>query len=248
MTAARALAAFALAACLLGASAPRAVKPLPRPAASQPPAGKAARVLERYLAALELLEAPRFVSYEYSVEQGGGTDISEMHRIYRAGSDSRDETIEEDGHRLRRPRVRIRHNAVDRYALAAVAPTPAHYLFAFAGTEKSGDHLAYTFRTTATGATAFVIDEVTIDGASFLPTVLRFRSTAGSVHGHGTLLYAKADRYWLVREARIDARYKDTPIGERIVWSAYRFPSALPSATFADKIVEPSAPPPASPQ
>jgi hypothetical protein len=247
VTLARTLAALALAAGLLGAAAPVPHVAASRPAAAAPSPRRTALVLERYLAALEGLSAPRYISFEYSIEQGGGTDISELHRIYRAGRDSRDELIEADGQRLRLPRVRIRHDAVDRYALAAIAPTPARYTFSFVSSAKSGDHLTYTYGTQAKSAGAFSVDEITIDGASFLPTQLRFRSSAGGVHGHGTLFYAKADRYWLIREARADALAKDGPIGERIVWSAYRFPSTLPSATFAGQVADPIPAPTAAP-
>jgi hypothetical protein len=249
VNAARALATFALASGLLGANVPH-FTPAPSPAATSAPpavkaakAAKAAAVLERYLAALERLPAPQYLSFEYSVEQGGGTNLSQVHRVYRAGSDVRDEVIAADGHRLRRPRVRIRHDGADRYALAALAPTPARYTFTFAGAGKNGEPNAYTYRTAAKNAATFTVTEVTLDGTTFLPTVLRFRSTAGKTHGHGTLLYAKFDRYWLIREARVDALLDETPAGERIVWSAYRFPASLPSATFADQVEGPSASP-----
>jgi hypothetical protein len=248
VNAARALATFALASGLLGANVPHFTPP-PSPAASASPAikaakaAKAAAVLERYLAALEQLPAPQYLSFEYSVEQGGATSLSQVHRVYRGGSDVRDEVIAEDGRRLRRPHVRIRHAAADRYALAALAPTPARYTFAFAGAAKNGGANAYTFRTAAKSAATFTVTEVTLDGTSFLPSVLRFRSTAGKTHGHGTLLYAKTDRYWLIREARVDALLDDAPAGERIVWSAYRFPVSLPSATFADQVEGPGLSP-----
>ncbi len=247
MTLARTLAALALAAGLLGAAAPAPHVPASGPAAPATSARKTALVLERYLTELERLPAPRYISFEYSIEQGGGTDISEVHRIYRAGRDSRDELIESQGQRLRLPRVRIRHDAADRYALSAIAPTPARYTFAFVRSAKSGDHLAYTYGTQAKSTGAFSVDEITIDGASFLPTQLRFHSSAGGVHGHGTLIYAKTDRYWLIREARADALAKDGPIGERIVWSAYRFPSALPATTFGGQAADPVPLPTAAP-
>jgi hypothetical protein len=238
---ARALAALALAAGLLGASAPAAKGTLaPAPSATPAP------IVDRYLAALADLPVPPYVSFEYTVEQSGGTNISQVHRIYRAGREERDELIEEDGYRLKRPRVRIRHAAGDRYALAALAPTRERYVFALVGTAKSGEHLAYTYHTEARSAAQFVVDEVTIDGASFLPTHLRFRSAAGGVHGHGTFVYGKTGKYWLIREAHIDALRKDDAIRERIVWSAYRFPSSLPSATFADQVAEPSPAPSAA--
>jgi hypothetical protein len=230
MIVSRTLAAVALVAGLFGGTPPRAAEPV---------SARAEIVLRRYFVALEKLAPPPYVSYEYSIEQGGGTNISQVHRIYRAGRDVRDEALQENGRRLRRPRIQIRHDGVDRYALAAVAPTAARYTFAFTGVAKNGEHLAYTFRTEAKTAASFTIEEVTLDGASCLPTVLRFRTTAAGVQGHGTFFYAKADRYWMIREARVDAAYKDEPIGERIAWDAYRFPSSLPSATFADTIADP---------
>lgn len=244
MIAARALAAFALASGLLGANVSHPQPPATAlPAVKAVNAAKAAQVLDRYLAALERLPAPQYISFEYAVEQGGATNISQVHRIYRAGPDVRDEVIAEDGRRLRRPRVRIRHDGSDRYALAALAPTPGRYTFTFARSAKSGEPSTYTFRTAAKSAATFTIEEVTLDGTTFLPIVMRFRSTAGNTHGHGTLLYAKSDRYWLIREARVDALLKDAPAGERIVWSAYRFPASLPSATFADQVADPSVSP-----
>lgn len=237
MILARALAALALAAGLLGASLLRAT---PAPAGAVPASRQAASVLTHYLEALDAYSAPKYVSFEYSVEQSGATNISQVHRVYRAGRDERDELIEEDGKRRKPAGVRIRHDAVDRYALAAVAPAPERYAFTFVGSTKSGDHLLYRYRTQAQTAAPFSVEEISVDGTSFLPAVIRFRSTYGGVHGHGKFLFAAAEKHWMIREARIDALAKGTPVSERIVWSAYRFPSSLPSATFADQISEPA--------
>lgn len=237
MMVAGALAAVALAA-LFGATPPRAGAAT-HSAAAGSVAARGKVILDRYFAALAKLAKPDYVSYEYSVEQGGGTNISQVHRIYRAGGDVRDEAVQQDGRRLRRPRIHIRHDDVDRYALEAIAPTAARYTFTFTGVAKSGEHLAYTFRTEPKTAASFVVEEITLDGASYLPTVVRFRTTGAGVRGKGTFIYAKTDRYWMIREARVDAAYKEEPIGERIAWGAYRFPSSLPSATFADKVSDP---------
>ncbi len=248
---ARALAALALAAGLLWAT-PLGAAPAPRsgmavsqpaspsPAAAAAASAKAASVLTHYLEMLDVYSAPKYVSFEYSVEQSGGTNISQVHRIYRAGRDQRDEVIEEDGRRLKPARVRIRHDSVDRYALSAVAPAPERYAFTFVGSTKSGDHVLYRYRTEARTAAPFTVEEISLDGTSYLPAMLRFRSSSGGVHGHGELLFATAEKHWMIREARIDALSKGAPVSERIVWSAYRFPSSLPSATFADQVPEPA--------
>jgi hypothetical protein len=125
-------------------------------------------------------------------------------------------------------------NQAYRYDIGEIAPRVSDYTFTYAGTSMVGNnHYAYQFKTEAHQATGFAVDSITIDGLTFLPSALHFRIAGDAAHGSGELLYAKADRYWLVRQASVSAHVPNGGIAhETIVWSRYEFPPELPPSTF----------------
>jgi hypothetical protein len=222
-----ALAALALVLSLCGAS--RAA-PLERPL-------EAGEVLLRYEQAIAAASRPNAVEFEYTVEQLGAHTLQQEHHVYRSGQGERDEIVAVDGQTLARPSVRILLNHKYPYDIRSVAPTAAGYAFAYTGTLLEGaDHFFYLFRTEPKGAEGnFVVDEVEIDGATFLPSEIHFRIATDTTHGSGRLAYARFDRYWLVREASVSVHLPKGDIAnERIVWSKYQFPDSLPAETFKE--------------
>ena len=75
-----------------------------------------ATVLARYADALAALKHPAAISFEFSVEQLGLRNLEQTHRVYRSGSDERDETLSVDGYALNYPAVRS-------FAIAAIVTT-----------------------------------------------------------------------------------------------------------------------------
>ena len=192
-----------------------------------------ATVLARYGDALAALRSPPAVSFEFSVEQLGVHNIEESHRVYRSGSKERDETLSIDGYPLKNPAVRIFLNRGYRYDVASLAPKPEAYDFSFSGVLRTGDHYAYSFATQPHAPASFAVTGVTIDGRSFLPSVVRFHASGGNAHASGRLHLVGSHGYWVVSEATADARLADGKLAhERIVWSNYRFPESLPTSTF----------------
>mgnify|MGYP001316473280 CR=1 FL=1 len=207
--------------------------------AALPVAGGAAPVdpdvaLEFYNAALQTLVAPPIESFEFRVEQAGPDhNLSEAHRVYRQGSLERDETLMDGGGRLSPPSVRIHRKAKDRYALAQLAPRDDRYVFAFVSRRKDGHHYDYVYRVLAKSGGPFEVTGMILDGIHFLPISISFVTTQGKVRSSGTVTFAQAEKYWVVREAVAVAHLDDADeTRERISFSSYHFPSALPPSTF----------------
>jgi hypothetical protein len=204
-------------------------------AAASPAAGALTplAILDRYEASLAALKRPRVLSFDYSVEQLGLKNMEQTHRVYRSGLDERDETLVVDGFALPRPAVRIIANRLYRYDINAIAPTSASYAFQYSGVALDGDGTSYVFRTKPSVAGAFTVSEIEIDTRTFLPKVVRFKISGDGAHGSGELLYGPAESYWVVREAQVNAHLTSGALAhERITWSNYQFPVALPPSTF----------------
>jgi hypothetical protein len=200
----------------------------PRFAGTLPPEA----VLVRYVEALDTLPIPRTLSFQYTVEQLGGHDIEQTHRVYRSGTDERDETLVIDGEKATPPQVRIYHARRDRYALTNVAPRPDGYDFTYVGKRTTGTSVSYVFRTTPRTPGPFSVIEVTIDGTRFLPSSVSFRTDQSGVLGSGEITYGPSGRYWVPLIVSATARDAARTTRERLVFSAYDFPSALPPGTF----------------
>lgn len=208
-----------LAALLLGAASPKQLD-------SQ-------IVLQRYELEMSDLVAPKTMIFDYSVSQLGSTDIEQRHVIYRSGLRVRDETLTVDGIALK-PKIVTFGSRQDRYALARLAPRTASYAMLFTKTVRDGSHIDYVYDASpiAPASPAFSITRLIVDGVSFLPREIDFRTASATAHGNGKLIYGKADKYWVPQIASVDALVEGKPARERIVWSGYRFPRVLPASTF----------------
>jgi hypothetical protein len=190
-------------------------------------------VIAKYVAALASVPAPKYVRFEYSVEQVGPRDLVQTHRIYRSGQTERDETLSVDGQTLPNPSVRIIRHRVDRYGIAAVAPRPVSYVFTFVGSKRSGARYDYAFATQPRSSGAsFTVTGVLIDGRRHLPLQIAFEAGAKQVRATGRLTYAPFEHYWMIVEATVTARSEGKVSRERIAWSRYSFLDSLPESTF----------------
>ncbi|MGZ3498226.1 MAG: hypothetical protein ACXWNK_05185 [Vulcanimicrobiaceae bacterium] len=189
-------------------------------------------VLAHYASALARVEQPKNVVFTYSVSQAGPHDIEQQHRIYRSGENVRDETLSMDGQSLRRKVTRISRYR-DRYAVYRLAPRADEYTFLFMSAARSGKHYTYTYQAVPLiKSSSFVVESITIDGASYLPTSLQFRTSNGTFAGTGSIAYASAGPYWVPVLAQVSATIAGKPARERIAFSGYSFPPSLPSSTF----------------
>lgn len=178
------------------------------------------------------LPVPKAMIFSYSVSQLGATDIEQRHVIYRSGLSVRDETIAIDGIPIKPKIVTFSHRE-DRYAIAAIAPHASTYEMLFVKTVRDGSHLDYRYELTPLEARrGFVVTGMVIDGLTYLPREIDFVTAAGAAHGHGTLIYGKAERYWVPFSVSVEANVDGKPARERIALGAYRFPTVLPPSTF----------------
>jgi hypothetical protein len=189
------------------------------------------RILARYAEALAAQAAPSVVSFEYALEQTGARDLLQTHRVFRSGTDQRDEILSVDGRTLDPPAIRITHGRRDRYAVAALAPKADAYVFRFVGPVRNGHHNDFVFETVARAPTAFRVTDVRIDGITYLPTSISFETDAHA--GTGTITFARIDKYWMVTAAIAHATYAKLAARERITFSTYTFPPSLPPSTFS---------------
>jgi len=189
-------------------------------------------VLVRYHQALVAMPTPPAVIFTYSVSQAGTQPLEQTHRIYRRGDLVRDETLSSEGQPLKRKPVRIARYP-DRYALARLAPRPSDYAFVFQKFVRTSGRAEYVYTAVpTTRGAAYVVDGISIDAASYLPTSIRFSISNGIRQAKGELRYGRSGAYWVALSAQVDAKAAGKPARERIAFSGYRFPSALPASTF----------------
>jgi len=190
-------------------------------------------VLQRYATALNALDEPKAMIFSYSVSQLGPANIEQRHRIYRSGTQVRDELIAIDGVAPRTKIVTITRRE-DRYAIGRLAPRDTAYTFLFLRAHQHGGHLDYEYETTpiVRSTSGFIVERVTIDGARFLPHVIRFQSRRAGSYGNGALEYGSFGAYWMPVAATVTATVDGHPAREHIAWGEYRFPASLPDATF----------------
>lgn len=144
----------------------------------------------------------------------------------------RDETLTSEGQNLKRKVVRISRYP-DRYAVARLAPHASEYAFLFQGVVRAGGRIAYEYTAVPMQrGGAYVVDSMTIDGTTFLPLTIRFSMVAGSVKSKGELHYSRNAPYWVPQLAVVEAQLQGGTARERIAFSGYRFPVALPDSTF----------------
>jgi hypothetical protein len=189
-------------------------------------------VLAQYAEALATVKEPAAITFDYTIAQSGLNARYEAHRVYRSGLQVRDETIAQDGHNLTVPAVRVANTKPFRYAITRLAPRPADYTFVFKRADLAGRHFSYVFATTPREPSDFTITSVTIDGISFLPSTLTFTTVANGVRASGSLAFAKADAYWMIQDAAVDAKLEAGVASERLTFRNFQFPPSLPPETF----------------
>jgi hypothetical protein len=186
-------------------------------------------VLQRYAAKLLRAEEPKVLIFTYTVSQAGPYDIEQTHRVYRSGELVRDETLMVDGVRSKATRIARYRN---RYTLDNLAPRMTQYAFLFQRAVRSGSSLSYEYQAVPLSPQgAFAIDGMTIDGRSFLPSILRFH-VAGVRKASGTITFGRSGKYWVPVSAGVQARIGGKPAREHIAFTSYQFPASLPKSTF----------------
>lgn len=189
-------------------------------------------VLAHYHTALAALREPSTFTVEYTLEQTGARALEQTHRIFRRGNDERDEIIAVNGTHATNPTIRIFRGTPYHYRVARLAPAAAAYTFTYLSANRSGRHLEYVFNLAPKGPSGdFTLTRVSIDGLTFLPTMVAFR-TSGSA-GKGAVTFGKVGAHWVATGASASARVKGGTANERLTFSNWRFPASLPSSTFA---------------
>ncbi len=190
-----------------------------------------AAVLAHYTAALHKLKEPHVFTFDYTLEQTGARTLEQTHRVFRSGSNERDETLTVDGKRLSPPTVRVFRGRRNRYTVSGLAPRPGDYAFSYVGSRRDGHHVDYLFHLTPKAVRPFAVTDVTIDGVRFLPLSIDFKTSLKT--GAGSITFGGNARWWVPYVATARARVADDVAAERLTFYTYRFPPALPESTFA---------------
>lgn len=201
-------------------------------------------VLQRYARHLLATDAPKTLIFTYSVSQAGPQTLEQSHRIYRSGELVRDETLAIDGQSLKLKITRISRYR-DRYSIENLAPRMTAYAFLFLRATRSGNAYSYEYKAVPLGAPSpFTVVGMTVDGRTFLPSEIRFRTASGTMIGDGTISFAKSGKYWVPTSAAVRATIDGKPARERITFTSYQFPATLPKSTFqgAHPLPTPSLP------
>jgi hypothetical protein len=189
-------------------------------------------VLQRYAKRLLATDAPKTLVFTYSVSQAGPQAIEQSHRVYRSGDLVRDETLQIDGQTLKIKITRIGRYR-NRYTLDTLAPRMTEYAFLFLRSVRSGNTYSYVYKALPLGATeAFVVEGMTIDGRTFLPSEIRFRTKSARISGSGAVSFGKSGKYWVPTSVSVQAMIAGKPARERITFTSYQFPRTLPKSTF----------------
>ncbi len=187
-------------------------------------------VLQRYESRLAAVKDPQTLIFMYAVSQAGPQDIDQTHRVYRSGSLVRDETLIVDGVSQKFTRIARYRN---RYTLQNLAPRSTDYVFLFMRPIRAANRYDYVYRAVPLGpATSFTVQSITIDGRSFLPREIRFRSMGAGARGAGTLTFTQAGKYWVPLSIAVQGTVNGRAARERIVFTGYQFPAGLPKSTF----------------
>lgn len=196
-------------------------------------------VLKRYEARIAAVKDPQTLIFMYAVSQAGPQDIDQTHRVYRSGNLVRDETLIVDGMAQKFTRIARYRN---RYTLHGLAPRATQYMLLFLRPVLIAGRYDYVYRAVPVGArTAFTVKTMTIDGRWFLPREIRFQSTGVGARGAGTLTFTRAGKYWVPSSIAVQGNVNGRAARERIVFTAYQFPTALPKSTFRSPKALPAA-------
>jgi hypothetical protein len=190
-------------------------------------------VIARYQHALAATKSPPAYICEYDVTDRGTHPNESQHRIFREGGRERDELISYNGQALGHPEVRVFARRVDPYGIGKLAPAPESYAFTYVGVAHRGKSIQYVFNAFARGTPPYEVTQMTVDGNTFLPLSISFRTHSKAGEGSGEITYQKVDRYWMPQTASARAMVNGNLETERIVWSNFQFYPNLPLSTFA---------------
>ena len=209
------------------ASAFAAKAPAPSPAAS------AARLLERYWAAIAALPKPANMVFTYTEMRSDPQRIvTSAHRVYRdQAGQQRNDTIEVNGTPLRPPRTQTYQRAQWPYYADAFAAPAAEYAAKFVGMAVIDGKRVETYSVKRRSSDPFFITELDLDPATALPVRERFMVTTRDCAGQGSIDFAPSGPYWLPTSVSVEcavsasasAGYKHT-----IRFADYRFPVTIP--------------------
>ena len=85
--------------------------------------------------------------------------------------------------------------------------------------------------TSARDAAPATVQEVTIDGSTFLPIAIHFVTSTHA--GSGSVTFGRVQKYWMAVTASAAAPYAKSAAVEHIAFYRYRFPTALAASTFS---------------
>ena len=219
-----------------------ALRAAPAPTSSAPPPLLSpVAVLQRYATALRKIHEPPIFTVDYTLDQTGSRTLAQTHRVFRGGSNERDETLSVDGRPLSPPKIRIFLGRRNRYAIAALAPRVSDYNFVFVGPRKNAHHSDYFFRLVPKQLRSFSITGVIIDGVRFLPSAIAFATNKNN--GSGLISYGRSAAWWVPYFASARATVANTTAVERLSFYTYRYPPSLPPSTFSQRRSRPVAVP-----
>jgi hypothetical protein len=221
---------LAVALALAPPTAPPDIPPL-RPRPTPPPAVAPATTLARYAEALAANHTPLVLSFEYSIDQAGARDIQQTHRVFRSGNSERDELLSSEGKRVDPPSIHIFLGRRNRYTIEALAPRPEAYTFRYVASVHDGRHLDQVFETIPFSPAPATVQQVTIDGVTFLPAAIRFVTTAHG--GGGNVSFGRVQKYWMPTAASAAATSGKSSTVEHVSFYRYRFPTSLADSTFS---------------
>jgi hypothetical protein len=155
--------------CAVWLTAPSFAAPRGSKIAAVEAAPNAAYVTAHYLTALAKLKHAKTVSFEYALEQLGLHTMEQTHRVYRSGSNERDETLVIDGIKLNAPAVRIITGRNPHYDIAVVTPRPETYRFTPVAAPKTSTGVyTYVFHVAPRAPRAFAVTAIELDGRTYL--------------------------------------------------------------------------------
>ena len=180
-----------------------------------------------------MVKTPPAYTCEYTITDSGTRPQESTHRVFREHGRERDEIVGFNGESLGHPEVRIFARRGDPYAVATLSPRPQNYAFTYVGVVHNGKTPTYVFNAFAQGTPAYEVTRFTIDGSTFLPASIAFRTHTKTTEGSGEVTYRKVDRYWMPQTATARAEVNGALETEQINWSGYQFYPNLPPSTFA---------------
>ncbi len=161
------------------------------------------------------------------------TTFSKRIGCFAAALSERDELLTADGKTLNPAAIHIFLGHRNRYAIEALAPRPEAYTFRYIATVRDGHHVDEVFATTPRSPSDVRIDQVTIDGVTALPDMIRFSTTVHA--GHGSVAFGRVQKYWMATAATARATVGKSPTIEHVAFYRYRFPVSLGASTFSKR-------------